>query len=124
MDYEKHNDKRFFIPLTEAQAKTQPDIEATKKAFAILQHKTRIEQILKGIEDDANILKEGDTPVIVDKTITNVTAPVMPIAVPIFFETPRNGQIPRNCVKTMLLTMIADMMIKMYSIFFPILNNR
>ena len=47
VDYEKHNDKRFFIPLTEAQAKTQPDIEATKKAFAILQHKTRIEQILK-----------------------------------------------------------------------------
>ena len=69
VDYEKHNDKRFFIPLTEAQAKTQPDIEATKKAFAILQHKTRIEQILKDIEDDANILKEGDTPVIVDKTI-------------------------------------------------------
>jgi hypothetical protein len=42
-------------------------------------------------------------------TITNVTAPVMPMPVDIFFETPRKGQIPRNWLKTILLTNIADM---------------
>jgi hypothetical protein len=47
----------------------------------------------------------------VASTITKVTAPAIPAAVEIRLETPRNGQIPRNCINTMLLTRIADMII-------------
>jgi len=39
--------------------------------------------------------------------ITNITANPMPKAVEIFLETPRKGQIPKNCDKTMLFTKIA-----------------
>ena len=34
--------------------------------------------------------------------ITKITAPDMPIAVPSRFETPRNGQMPRNLDRTKL----------------------
>ena len=47
---------------------------------------------------------------------TNATAALMPIAVSIFLETPRKGQIPRNCDNTMLFTKIADININIYSI--------
>lgn len=40
----------------------------------------------------------------------------IPMAVSTFFDTPRNGQIPRNCDKTMLLTNIAEININKYSI--------
>ena len=43
----------------------------------------------------------------VDNVMTNMTAIPMPAAVDIFFETPRKGQIPKNCDKTMLFTKIA-----------------
>jgi hypothetical protein len=39
--------------------------------------------------------------------ITKMTAPDMPIAVEIDFETPRNGQIPKNRLSTKLFTRIA-----------------
>ena len=39
--------------------------------------------------------------------ITKATAPDMPSAVSIFFDTPRNGQQPRNRLKTKLLTSTA-----------------
>ena len=41
---------------------------------------------------------------IVESARTKVTAAPMPIAVSTFFETPRKGQIPRNCERTTLLT--------------------
>ncbi len=47
----------------------------------------------------------------VAKTITKATAPAIPAAVEIRLETPRNGQIPKNCINTMLFTSTADMMI-------------
>ena len=59
----------------------------------------------------------------VAKIITNVTAPVIPKAVGTLLETPRNGQIPKNCANTILLTNTAAMNINMYSIFL-ILNFR
>ena len=37
---------------------------------------------------------------IVESARTKVTAAPMPIAVSTFFETPRKGQIPRNCERT------------------------
>ena len=46
---------------------------------------------------------------------TKVTASPIPIAVSTFFETPRKGQIPRNCDNTTLLTKMATMMIPIYS---------
>ena len=49
----------------------------------------------------------------VASTITNATAADMPNAVSIFFDTPRNGQIPKNCASTMLLTNTAAMKIIM-----------
>ena len=45
----------------------------------------------------------------VDSVSTKATAMPMPKAVSIFFDTPKNGQIPRNCDRTILLTNIADM---------------
>ena len=45
--------------------------------------------------------------------ITNMTAPHIPRAVEIFFETPRKGQIPRKRVRTKLLTRTAPTMIRM-----------
>ena len=36
--------------------------------------------------------------------ITKITAPPIPAAVSVFFETPRKGQIPRNWLNTTLLT--------------------
>lgn len=56
----------------------------------------------------------------VARIITKVTAPVIPTAVDTFFDTPRKGQIPRNCANTTLLTNMADIIIKIYSmiIFF------
>jgi hypothetical protein len=51
----------------------------------------------------------------VARVITNTTAALMPIAVETFVETPRKGQIPKNCAKTILETRMADMTITMYS---------
>ena len=39
--------------------------------------------------------------------ITKTTAPDIPKAVSVFFETPRNGQHPRNLLSTKLLTKTA-----------------
>ena len=36
--------------------------------------------------------------------ITNITAPPIPAAVFVFFETPRKGHIPRNWLNTTLFT--------------------
>jgi hypothetical protein len=43
--------------------------------------------------------------------MTKITAPDMPSAVLSFFETPRNGQMPRILESTKLLTRIAPMVI-------------
>jgi hypothetical protein len=53
----------------------------------------------------------------VARVITKTTAPPIPTDVESLLETPRNGQIPRNCANTMLFTKIAEIMIMMYSIF-------
>ena len=45
----------------------------------------------------------------VDSVITNSTAPDIPIDVDTFFDTPKNGQMPKNCDKTMLFTKTAAM---------------
>ena len=47
--------------------------------------------------------------------MTKATAADMPSEVSIFFDTPRNGQMPRNCANTMLLTKMALMKIRIYS---------
>jgi hypothetical protein len=47
-------------------------------------------------------------------TITKVTAPAIPIAVEMRFDTPKKGHIPKNCANTMLLTKIADIIIMKY----------
>jgi hypothetical protein len=47
---------------------------------------------------------------------TKATAADIPSEVSIFFDTPRNGHIPKNCDNTMLFTNMALMKIKMYSI--------
>ena len=52
---------------------------------------------------------------------TKATAALIPIAVSTFLDTPRNGQIPRNCDNTMLFTKIAEININIYSIFFSYL---
>lgn len=52
----------------------------------------------------------------VEITITKMTAPPMPTAVDVFLETPRNGQMPRNFANTMLLMKMVEMMITRYSI--------
>jgi hypothetical protein len=49
---------------------------------------------------------------------TNATAADIPNEVSIFFETPRNGQMPKNCDNTMLFTKMAEINIKRYSILF------
>jgi hypothetical protein len=51
-------------------------------------------------------------------TNTKVTARPIPLAVSTFFDTPRKGQIPKNCDNTILLTNIAEMKINIYSIMF------
>jgi hypothetical protein len=56
----------------------------------------------------------------VARVITKTTAPPIPTEVDNLFDTPRNGQIPRNWAKTMLLTKIAEMIIMMYSMSDPI----
>jgi len=53
---------------------------------------------------------------IVAMVSTKATAALMPNAVSIFCETPRNGQMPRNCEKTMLLTKTANINSNIYSI--------
>ena len=52
----------------------------------------------------------------VARVITKHTAIDMPVAVESLLETPRNGQMPRNCARTILLTNIAEMIIRKYSI--------
>ena len=53
----------------------------------------------------------------VARVITKATAADMPSEVSIFFDTPRKGQMPRNCDRMILLTNIALMKINTYSIF-------
>ena len=48
---------------------------------------------------------------------TNVTAAPIPIAVSTFFDTPKKGQIPKNCDNTTLLTNTAAININTYSIY-------
>ena len=50
--------------------------------------------------------------------ITNATAPLMPSDVSIFFDTPKNGQMPRNCDRMTLFTKMALIKINIYSIAF------
>ena len=51
----------------------------------------------------------------VEITITTVTAMPMPTALVSFEDTPRKGQMPKNCANTMLLTKIAVMIMAKYS---------
>jgi hypothetical protein len=51
----------------------------------------------------------------VARVITKATAAPIPMDVSTFLETPRNGHIPRNCEKMMLLTNIAEININKYS---------
>ena len=63
----------------------------------------------------------------VASVMTKHTARLMPEAVDSLFDTPRKGQIPRNCARTILLTKIAEMMMSRYSItsyFLASLLNR
>ena len=53
---------------------------------------------------------------------TKATAIPMPRAVSIFLETPRNGQMPKNWESMMLLTNIAEMNIRIYSIVYAFLK--
>ncbi len=53
---------------------------------------------------------------------TNATAADIPSEVSTFFDTPRNGQMPRNCDRMILLTNIALMKIKIYSIIYSVLR--
>jgi hypothetical protein len=57
-----------------------------------------------------------DQATIDDNAITNVTAAPIPIDVSTFDDTPRKGQIPRNCANTTLFTKIAPMIIAKYEI--------
>ena len=52
----------------------------------------------------------------VARVSTKATAADMPSEVSTFLETPRKGQMPRNCDRMILLTNIALMKINMYSI--------
>ena len=55
---------------------------------------------------------------IVEIANTKVTAAPIPIEVSTFLETPKNGQIPKNCDNTTLLTNTATININIYSIQF------
>ena len=48
--------------------------------------------------------------------MTKQTARLIPVAVESLLLTPRKGQMPRNCARTILLTNIADIMMRKYSI--------
>ena len=48
--------------------------------------------------------------------MTKQTAMLMPVEVESFPETPRKGQMPRNWARTILLTNIAEIMMRKYSI--------
>ncbi len=48
--------------------------------------------------------------------ITKATAPLIPKAVSSFLETPRKGQIPKNCDNTILFTNTALIKINIYVI--------
>jgi hypothetical protein len=48
--------------------------------------------------------------------MTNTTAPDIPVAVEILLETPMKGHVPRNWASMMLLTNIAEMIMRKYSI--------
>ena len=52
----------------------------------------------------------------VASAMTNVTAAPIPKAVFTLLETPKNGQIPRNCTKMILFTSTAPIIINIYSI--------
>ena len=51
---------------------------------------------------------------IVDISITKVTAAPIPMAESIFWDTPKKGQMPRNCDRMILLTNTAVMNIEIY----------
>jgi hypothetical protein len=51
----------------------------------------------------------------VDRVITKTTAPDMPVAVDDLLETPRKGHVPRNWASIMLLTNIAEIIMRKYS---------
>ena len=55
--------------------------------------------------------------------MTKVNAPVMPMAVDTFLDTPRKGQMPKNCDNTTLLTNTAAINIKIYSMVFVLEVN-
>ena len=52
--------------------------------------------------------------IMVEIVITKATAPLIPRAVLIFLDTPKNGQIPKNCDNTMLFTKTAAIKILMF----------
>ena len=56
--------------------------------------------------------------------MTNTTAAPMPSDVFTLLETPRKGQMPRNCERTTLLTKIAPMMIAKYSMVVSLFGAR
>jgi NADH dehydrogenase FAD-containing subunit len=60
--------------------------------------------------------KEFVNVTIVERAITNTTAAPIPAAVLTFVETPKKGQIPRNCERITLFTNTAKIIIYTYSI--------
>lgn len=56
----------------------------------------------------------------VESVITNITANPMPAAVDIFLDTPKNGQIPKNCDNTILLTKTAVIKIIRYAMVYAL----
>lgn len=79
MDFNLHDDTKFFVPLTKGDVNKNTDDAKMLKAFANLQIEQKVEQVIKEIEEQSDVLSADDKALVVDRTV--------------LFEEQHNGEI-------------------------------
>lgn len=69
VNYELHNNKRFFDPMLESDFRSKVDGRKAIEAFSQAQVQHKVADLVRRLEEEANLIKEGEAQVLTDMTI-------------------------------------------------------
>ena len=69
VNYELHNNKRFFDPMLESDFRSKVDGRKAVEAFSQAQVQHKVADLVKRLEEEANLIKEGEAQILTDMTI-------------------------------------------------------
>lgn len=67
--YEEHDNRRYFEPMLTGDLVNEADVKASTEAFAKAQVQHKVDDLLQKLEEEANIVSEGEVSVISDMTV-------------------------------------------------------